>query len=135
MADVVRVTAHAGGWLIIITAIAGIILLSLTGWLLDTLVVARGAARRGPGATMALVVEVSYQLLKYALIARIIASWFGLFRHSKWIRPAYILTDWIVEPIRRIVPPLGAMDLSPLVAWFALWMLRRILVSLFLGIG
>lgn len=127
--------AHAGGWLIVITAIAGIILLSLLGWLLETFVVAQSAAQRGTGATMALIVEIVYRILIYALIARIIASWFGLFRYSKWIRPAYILTDWIVGPIRRIVPPLGAMDMSPLVAWFALWILRRILVSLFLGIG
>src|SRR2546422_7025498 len=49
---------------------------------------------------------------------------------SRWIRPAYILTDWIVEPIRRVVPPLGGFDLSPLVAMFALSILRQVLLSL-----
>ena len=62
-------------------------------------------------------------------MARIIASWFGLFRYSKWLRPAYVLTDWIVEPLRRIVPPLGAMDVTPLVAWFALWLMRMAIHS------
>jgi YggT family protein len=52
-----------------------------------------------------------------------------MFRYSKWIRPVYILTDWFVEPIRRIVPPLGAVDLSPLVAMIVLSVLRQILLS------
>ncbi|HLQ58151.1 MAG TPA: YggT family protein, partial [Gemmatimonadales bacterium] len=59
----------------------------------------------------------------------VIAAWFGMFRYSRWVRPAYILTDWFVEPIRRVVPPLGAFDLSPLVAMFALSILRQILLS------
>lgn len=123
---------HAGGWLIVITAIAGIVLLSVIGWLLSTFATVQLAATGGPRYTFALIVELLYKILMYALIVRVIASWFGFFRYSKWIRPTYILTDWIVEPIRRIVPPLGAMDLSPLVAWFALWLVKRMLLTMLL---
>ncbi|MGH7521236.1 MAG: YggT family protein [Gemmatimonadales bacterium] len=123
---------HAGGWLIVVTAIAGIVLLSLIGWLLSTFATVQLAATSGPRYTFALIVELLYRILMYALIVRVISSWFGVFRYSKWIRPAYILTDWIVEPIRRIVPPLGAMDLSPIVAWLALMLLKRILITLLL---
>jgi YggT family protein len=52
-----------------------------------------------------------------------------MFRYSRWIRPAYILTDWFVEPIRRIVPTAGALDLSPLVAMILLSVLRQIILS------
>src|SRR3954470_3680866 len=45
--------AHAGGWLIIITAVLGIVFISLVGWLLDTFRVAQLAAHRGTGATLA----------------------------------------------------------------------------------
>jgi YggT family protein len=123
---------HAGGWLIVITAIAGIILLSLIGWLLSTFATVQLAATNGPRYTFALIVELLYRILMYALIVRVIASWFALFRYSKWIRPAYILTDWIVEPIRRIMPPLGAMDLSPIVAWLVLMFAKRILLAMLL---
>ena len=58
-----------------------------------------------------------------------IAAWFGMFRYSRWVRPAYILTDWIVEPMRRIVPLVGAFDLSPLVAMIVLSLVRQILLS------
>ncbi len=119
--------AHAGGWLIVITAVAGIVLLSLAGWFVATFYQVHAAAVGGPRATFSLIVEIAYRILIYALIVRVIASWFGAFRYSKWIRPAYILTDWIVEPLRRVVPPLGAMDISPLVAWFALWVIRMMI--------
>lgn len=123
---------HAGGWLIVITAIAGIVLLSLVGWLVQTFATVQLAATSGPRYTFALIVEMLYRILMVALIVRVVASWFGLFRYSKWIRPAYILTDWIVEPIRRILPPFGAMDLSPIVAWLGLMLLKRILLAMLL---
>ena len=122
--------SHAGGWLIVLTAIAGIVLLSLIGWLFQTFHTANMAAHSGPRATFALIIEILYRILMLALIVRVIAAWFGLFRYSKWIRPAYILTDWIVEPIRRVVPPLGAFDISPIVAWLALMLLRSLLLSI-----
>ena len=121
---------HAGGWLIVITAVLGIVVISLAGWLVSTFYPAQLAARAGPRGTSMLIVELLYRILSLALIVRVIAAWFGLFRYSKWIRPTYILTDWLVEPIRRVVPPLGAMDVSPIVAWLMLKFARWILLSM-----
>ena len=122
--------AHAGGWLIVITAVLGIVVISLAGWLVSTFRIAQHAALAGPRGTLVLVVELLYRILSFALIVRVIAAWFGLFRYSKWVRPAYILTDWLVEPIRRVVPPLGAMDVSPIVAWLVLMFGKSILLSM-----
>lgn len=124
---------HAGGWLVILTAVAGIVLLSLAGWLVGTFQAARAAASGGTRGTLRLIVDLGYRILFAALIVRVIAAWFSMFRYSRWARPAYILTDWIVEPIRRVVPPLGAVDLSPLVAMIALSILRQILLSMLRG--
>ena len=35
-----------------------------------------------------------------------------------------VLTDWLIEPIRRILPPVGMIDFSPLVAWLLLSLVR-----------
>jgi uncharacterized protein YggT (Ycf19 family) len=45
------------------------------------------------------------------------------------MRPFYWLTDWIVEPLRRIVPQVGRFDLTPIIAWLALIVLQGILLS------
>src|SRR5439155_638150 len=57
----------------------------------------------------------------------------GFFRYSRWLRPAYALTDWVVEPIRRVLPPTGGLDWSPLAAWLALWVLERLLLTIVVG--
>ena len=121
--------AHAGGWLVVITAVAGIVFLSLAGWFLATFQTAYAAASGGPRATFALIIDLAYRILFVALIVRVVAAWFGMFRYSRWIRPAYILTDWLVEPIRRIIPSVGAFDFSPIVAVIVLSLLRQILLS------
>ena len=62
-------------------------------------------------------------------INAVFSSWFGAGRYNKWIRWSYQLTDWLVEPLRRALPPFGMFDLSPLAAYFVLWMLRRLLMG------
>jgi YggT family protein len=121
---------HAGGWLIVLTAVAGIVLLSLLGWVLTTFQSVQMAAGSGPRATLALIIRLAYRILVFALLVRIVGSWFGVSRYTAWIRPAYILTDWIVEPMRRIVPPLGPFDITPLAAWFGLFLIQQVLLAM-----
>ena len=59
-----------------------------------------------------------------ALFIRVIASWLGGLRYTRWLRPVYALTDWLVIPIQRHMPPFGMLDLSPLVAYLVLMVLR-----------
>src|SRR3989475_9506098 len=73
---------------------------------------------------MVLAVVVTYRILVAALVVRVIAAWFGYFRYTRWIRPAYALTDWLVEPIRRVLPIAGGVDWSPLAAWLVLVVLK-----------
>ena len=62
-----------------------------------------------------LAIRMGAGLLKVALIVRVISSWFGRGEYSRWLRPAYWLTDWLIRPLRRVVPPVGMFDLTPLV--------------------
>src|SRR2546427_6011412 len=107
---------HAGWWLVVLVAVAGVLLLSLIDWMVRTARWFYAAATGGPGALFAFLVVAAYNVLVIALVARVVASWLGWFRYSRWIRPAYALTDWLVEPIRRLLPPAGPIDLHPLLA-------------------
>ncbi|OLC09376.1 MAG: hypothetical protein AUH41_05420 [Gemmatimonadetes bacterium 13_1_40CM_66_11] len=113
----------------VITAVAGIVFLSLAGWFVATFQTVHAAASGGPRATLTLIIDLAYRILFAALLVRVIAAWFGMFRHSRWVRPAYILTDWIVEPMRRILPLVGAFDFSPVVAMIVLSLVRQVLLS------
>lgn len=111
---------HAGWWLVIVVTIAGLLLLWLMDWTLH-------AFQRRP--LFAFLIEATFNVLSIALLVRVVGSWFGVFRYSRWMRPAYVLTDWLVEPIRRRLPPTGAIDWSPLVAWLAVWIVKQLVLN------
>ncbi len=55
-------------------------------------------------------------LMVVAIIARALLSWFNMDPRSPLIQALNQITEPILEPIRRIMPRLGMIDLSPLVA-------------------
>ncbi len=121
---------HAPWWLVAGTVIGGILVITLSEWLITTVLRGGAALRAGPRATFRLLVYYTGQLVILALIVRVIASWFGKGRYHPWIRPAYFLTDWIVEPLRRIVPPVGMFDITPIVAWVVMQVLLSIVLRI-----
>jgi YggT family protein len=121
---------HAGWWLVGFAVGGGLLLLVAADWLASMLFVTSRAVQGGIRGVLQLVIYYGSQLLLLALIVRVIGSWFGIGRFNRWMRPAYVLTDWIVEPLRRVVPPVGMFDLTPLVAWFVILILRGFLLGL-----
>jgi len=117
-------------WLVGIVVAGGLLLLTLMGWLHGFAGTLSLLAESGPRAWLAFALSGVFTLLMIALFVRVIASWFGISPYHSWMRPVMLLTDWIVEPIRRILPPLGMIDFSPLVAWLVLSLLRSFLLSL-----
>lgn len=122
--------AQAGWWLVIGVAVLGVVLLSLLDWAANFALQIGDAAGGGPRALLRLAVVVAYNVFFIALLVRVFGAWFGAFEHSRWTRPAYLLTNWLVEPLRRALPPMGMFDLSPLAALFVLWVIERLLLSL-----
>ena len=122
--------AHAGWWLVVAVAAAGVVLVAVWNWVVETSYdVALGLAM-GPRGTIALLIGFAYKVLVIALVVRVLGTWFGFFRYSKWLMPAYALTDWVVEPIRRALPPMAGFDWSPLGAWLVLLLLRWVLLTI-----
>ncbi len=120
---------NAPWWLLGIVVVSGILLITVAQWLLAQVARASFAAHSGPRGWLRLAVYYAGQLVLIALIVRVIASWFEAFRYSRWMRPVYLLTDWVIEPLHRIIPPMGMIDITPLVAWFAIrivlsWLMR-----------
>lgn len=115
-------------WLVGITVVGGLMLLAGLEWLIGTSYTLAYAAQSGPRGLLRFAVDLLFSLLTAAILVRVIASWFGLSPYAKWMRPVLALTDWIVEPLRRIVPPIGMIDFSPLVAYLILLVARMIIL-------
>ena len=121
---------EAPGWLLGLVIVAGILLLSLTAWLVSFVYTLAALRHAGPRGALLFLVDMVFKVLLVALIVRVIASWFGAGRYNKFTRWTYRLTDWLVEPIRRRLPAFGMLDLSPLIAYVVLILLRSLVVAL-----
>jgi len=76
-------------------------------------------------------VEILVTVLTWAIIIRSLMSWFN----PRGDNPLVLLLDNITEPIlaplRRIVPRLGMLDITPLVAILLMNAFQNILASVF----
>ena len=66
------------------------------------------------------------------IFARIIGSWFPEFRFHPIMRFIAHYTDPYLNLFRRIIPPLGMIDISPIFAFIALRLVEQYLVIPFL---
>lgn len=120
---------NAAWWLFWIAVVGGLIFLSLLEWALGAIISFTYAAQTGPRGVLRLVVNGVFGLLIACVLIRVVASWLGMGRYSRIMRPFVFLTDWLLEPLRRIIPPLGMIDISPMVAWLLLVLARSFVMS------
>jgi YggT family protein len=119
-------------WLLAIVVIGGLLLVSLVNWAIGFAYSLGTLAGAGPTLWLLTLLSWTFTVLRVALLVRVIASWFGISQYTKWMRPIVLLTDWLLEPLRRVLPPFGPLDLSPLVAYFILWIAERIIIGAFI---
>jgi YggT family protein len=117
-------------WLVGLVIAAGLVLLSLTHWLIGIAAGLAVAAQGGPRVWVRILVNALFTILMAALLIRVIASWFGIGPYRRWMRPIVALTSWLIDPIRRILPPVGMFDFSPMVAWLVLYVARGFVMGM-----
>ncbi len=60
------------------------------------------------------------EIYKLAILARVLLSWFQASPQGHFSSFIHAITEPYMGFFRRIIPPLGMVDLSPLAAYFAL---------------
>lgn len=79
------------------------------------------------------VLNLVFQILSLAIIARALISWFPISPHHPIVIFLNQITEPFLAPLRRLLPMAGGLDLSPLVALILLQVLERILISILVG--
>jgi YggT family protein len=80
-------------------------------------------------------VVVLARVMNLAILARILLSWVNVDPNNRVIRFLYEITEPILGPIRRVMPSLGGLDLSPMIALVLISLAERVLLSLVAGLG
>ncbi len=135
IAPMERRIVRAGGtpyaapwWALAVVIVGGLVLLSAVGFLRDQLMML--AYMSGSAASLAaLLVRWTCSILRLALFARVISSWVGGSPYSKWWRWSYVLTEWFLAPLRQVIPTIGMIDITVLIAYFGLGILESVITS------
>jgi len=69
-------------------------------------------------------------VLQYAILIRVLLSWIRVNPHNPLVQILYQITDPILQPFQKLIPPMGGLDFSPIVAYFVLKFLQQFLVGL-----
>jgi YggT family protein len=111
---------------ILIAILVGWLALELAGAIIGTLAGVTNSLREG--RPIRLVGHLLYGALGvYSLLIfiRIIFSWGQVSYANRVMRFLVRATEPLLGPLRRIIPPLGFMDISPIVAFLLIWLFQR----------
>jgi YggT family protein len=69
------------------------------------------------------------QLMAFAVFARAILTWFPIDRNGPVFQFLDSVTDPVLQPLRRVIPPIGMIDITPMVAMLLLFFIASALLA------
>jgi YggT family protein len=137
IAPVERRVVRAGGmphaapwWALVAVVLGGIVLLVGLRFIHAQLMTATAMAYAGPRGVLILLVGWTFAILKIAILVRVVSSWLRVSQFVWWVRWSFALSEPMLRPLRSVIPPLGMMDVTPIVAYFALSILQWLLLGM-----
>lgn len=141
LAGVERQVTRAGGhqsatpwWALLAYAVFAVLLLAgldlVTSLVRDLI----AATSLGGAGLLLLAVHWTFGFLQFALIVRVIVSWFPALASRRWVSWSFGATEWMLRPLRRVMPSMGVIDVTPIVAYFALWLAEKVVTSVLISL-
>ncbi len=73
-------------------------------------------------------------VFQLCILVRILMSWVTIAPMRKWAQAVvqffHDTTGWYLDLFRRMIPPVGPLDLSPMVALIVLFIVQRTVIGL-----
>ncbi|MDH5477862.1 MAG: YggT family protein [Nitrospinota bacterium] len=81
------------------------------------------------------VLDIALNIYMWIIIARVVISWVNADPYNQIVMIIRGATDPVLFPIQRRLPPMGGLDLSPIVVILAIVFLQLFLVGSILHFG
>ena len=75
-------------------------------------------------------VQLLFDLYVIVLLARVLLSWVQVDPQNPIVNLIHQLTEPLLAPIRRLMPPTGPMDFSPMVAFIVVLITEQVVLTL-----
>ncbi|HAA09297.1 MAG TPA: YggT family protein [Syntrophomonas sp.] len=76
------------------------------------------------------IVETAFTVLVWLIIGRCILSFIRHDPYHPIIKFIYEVTEPVMSPFRRLLPPAGGLDFSPILAVFAVYLVQSIVIKI-----
>ncbi|MBF0195679.1 MAG: YggT family protein [Magnetococcales bacterium] len=83
--------------------------------------------------SVATLVEIVLGTYVWLIVIRVLLSWVNPDPYNPIVQLLVRFTDPVLIPLRRVIPSIGGLDLSPIVALFGIQMVERLLVTILRG--
>ena len=124
------VPSSAPWWALAFAVLGGILLISVIEFVRAQAAFLMLALDRGPGGLLRVLVGWAVSVLQLAIIVRVLVSWLSTPPGRWYVLWSFRLSEPLLRPLRQIIPAVGMMDLTPIIAWFVLGLLRDTLLYL-----
>lgn len=74
-------------------------------------------------------VDLLFNILIFAIVGRALLSWFNVGPSNPVGRILYEITEPILGPMRRVIPMIGMLDISPIVAILLLTFMQGLILQ------
>lgn len=78
-------------------------------------------------------INILFTVLYVAILIRILLSWIRVDPYHPLVQLLFQITEPILGPFRRVIPPVGGLDFSPIVALIVLQLVQQFLISILLS--
>lgn len=79
------------------------------------------------------IVDAFFWLCSLAILLRVLFSWLRPDSNNAIVRLVFQVTEPFLAPLRRFVPSLGGLDVTPMVALILLEIVRALVMSVLFG--
>ncbi|MDQ3243594.1 MAG: YggT family protein [Gemmatimonadota bacterium] len=122
--------ASAPLWALAAVVVGGILLISLLDFLRAEIMGFAFAVQGGPRGIFKLLVAWTFDFLRIAILVRVVSSWLPVSPSSPWIRWSYVVSEPILKPLRQVIPSMGPIDITPIIAYFLIGFLQGAVLRL-----
>jgi YggT family protein len=137
LAGVEQQVMRAGGratatpwWALVLYVVVALLVLAALDMIGALVQQAALATSLGGTGLLLLAVRWTFGFLQFALLVRVLSSWLPKLGASRWVRWSYSATEWMLRPLRNLIPSFGVIDITPIVAYFALQLLQSLVENI-----
>jgi YggT family protein len=137
LASVERQVMRAGGratatpwWALVLYVVVALLMLAALDMIGALVQQAALATSLGGTGLLLLALRWTFGFLQFALLVRVLSSWLPRLGASRWVRWSYSATEWMLRPLRNLIPSFGVIDITPIVAYFALQLLQALVENI-----